>query len=135
MTRRTPAARAATSRLSVASTQLRFVATGSATERGTDAKAASWKTISTPAQALAHTAGSARSPSMNSIASRPARLARLPVMKLSTPRTDSPRSRSAAAIERPMKPAAPVTRYFGNSMIPVDEFYRQRAVPLRSESP
>ena len=44
---------------------------------------------------------------------RPTRLERLPVMKLSIPRTDSPRARSSAAMERPMKPAAPVTRYFG----------------------
>jgi len=78
--------------------------TGSATDRGTEASAALWKIMSTPAHARAHAAGSVRSPSINSIASRPIRLDRLPVMKLSMPRTVSPRATSAAAIERP--PAA-----------------------------
>jgi hypothetical protein len=35
-------------------------------------------------------------------------------MKLSIPRTTSPRASRAADIERPIKPAAPVTRYFAN---------------------
>ena len=30
------------------------------------------------------------------------------------PRTDSPRANSAAAIDRPINPAAPVTKYFAN---------------------
>ena len=51
---------------------------------------------------------------MNSISSRPARLLLLPVMKLSMPRTASPRFSNAAAIDRPMKPAAPVTRYLSH---------------------
>src|ERR1019366_2516600 len=99
---------------SVASTQHTFVDTGSSTERGTEARAASWKTTSTPSQAFAQTFGSARSPSRNSMASIPIRFSRLPVIKLSTPRTVSPRAKSAAAIERPMKPAAPVTKYLAN---------------------
>ena len=66
--------------------------------------------------------GSARSPSMNSMASRPARLARLPVMKLSTPRTDSPRASRAAAMERPMNPAAPVTTILGQVRSPGKEW-------------
>src|SRR6185437_3056418 len=117
-TRRTLASRAATSRFKVAVTQFTWVATGSATDRGTEAKAASWNTTSIPLHAAAHAAGSARSPSRNSMASRPARLARLPVMKLSTPRTDSPRASKAAAMDRPMNPAAPVTRYFANDVSP-----------------
>ena len=48
------------------------------------------------------------------MASNPIRLSRLPVIKLSTPRTVSPRAKSSAAIERPINPAAPVTRYLAN---------------------
>src|SRR5437660_70284 len=39
------------------------------------------------------------------------RFSRLPVEKLSLPRTSSPRSSRARTSEDPMKPAAPVTRY------------------------
>src|SRR5579863_4123864 len=66
---------------------------------------------SIPSHAWAHVAGSARSPPRNSIVSRPTRLVRFPVMKLSMPRTLSPRANSAAAMERPINPATPVTRY------------------------
>ena len=134
MTRRTPASRAATSTFNVALTQFTLVATGSATERGTEASAASWKTTSTPSHARAQVAASARSPSMNSIASRPARLFRLPVMKLSIPRTDSPRASKAAAMERPIKPPAPVTRYFAKSRSP-SGVNRRRGTPQFKSTP
>ena len=44
--------------------------------------------------------------------SRPARFARLPVEKLSSTRTSSPRSSSARTRFEPMKPAPPVTSTF-----------------------
>src|SRR6476660_7374653 len=64
-----------------------------------------------PAAACPATSASARSPSMNSAAAMQARLARLPVIRLSTTRTWCPRRRSSSARCEPMKPAPPVTRY------------------------
>src|SRR5580698_2699988 len=40
-------------------------------------------------------------------------------MKLSTPRTVSPRSSNAAAMDRPINPATPVTRYFGKLFLQI----------------
>src|SRR6266545_3831290 len=50
--------------------------------------------------------------------SRPSRLSRLPVEKLSRTRTSSPRSTSAATRFEPMNPAPPVTRTFTSPIFP-----------------
>ena len=64
-----------------------------------------------PPTARRATATSARSPSMNSTPGTCARFARLPVIRLSTTRTRSPRRASSSQRCDPMKPAPPVTRY------------------------
>ena len=50
--------------------QAAWLASGRSTLAGTEAKAASWKTQSTPSTARATTSASVTSPSMNSIRSR-----------------------------------------------------------------
>src|SRR5262249_30273280 len=65
--RLTPASRAATSTLSVASMLARFEVMGSETDRGTDRIAAWCSTYSMPATARAAKAKSARSPSTSSM--------------------------------------------------------------------
>jgi hypothetical protein len=60
-------------------------------------------------------------------------LARVPVMKLSMPRTFSPRANNSAAMERPMKPAAPVTRYFAKQISLTQDCTVEPALSFRQE--
>ena len=88
-----------------------LLAIGSASERGTDGMAASWKMRSMPSQARATAASSRTSPSMSSMSpATSARFSRLPEKKLSMTRTRSPRASSARTIDEPMNPAPPVTK-------------------------
>ena len=109
---------------------------GSCTERGTDRSAPWWKTSSTPRTAVCTRSYERRSPSTTST-SRPseARFARLPVEKLSSTRTSSPRSSSASTRFEPMNPAPPVTSTFGHgASVRHDVVVRgDRAGPLVAE--
>ena len=111
--RRTPSSRAASSTLSVPSMLTAVVVSGSWTERGTDGSAPWWKTTSAPRTAACTRSYERRSPSTSWTSfSRPARFVRLPVEKLSSTRTSSPRSSSARTTFDPMKPPPPVTSVF-----------------------
>ena len=104
---------AATRTWSVPVTFEALAPSGSATERGTERIAAWWKTAVTPRTARSTVARLLRSPRM--ILSRllpfaKARLARLPVEKLSSTRTRCPCASRRSTTCEPMKPAPPVTR-------------------------
>ena len=58
-----------------------------------------------------------------------ARFSRLPDEKLSMTRTPSPRAISARAIDEPMNPAPPVTRYRPMASVPPWEPPRDRGAP------
>src|ERR671934_1174692 len=112
-TRRTFSSRAASRTLSVPSTFTAAVVSGSCTDRGTEGSAPWWKTSSTPRVAACTRSYERSSPStISSSFASSARFARLPVEKLSSTRTSSPRSTSARARLEPMKPPPPVTRTF-----------------------
>src|SRR5262245_5358895 len=77
---------------------------------------------STPAVARASSRSSRMSPSRSSMRSaKSAMFSRRPVEKLSRMRTPSPRAISARAIDEPMNPAPPVTRYRPMASAPLRE--------------
>ena len=103
---------AAQSMLSVPRMLISLVVKGSSTERGTDGRAAWWKTTSTPSTARRQVSRSRMSPSTSSIRPRPdgpgsraSRSGNCPGRGRRWPR----RTSSSARCE-PMKPAPPVTR-------------------------
>lgn len=106
-----PAARAASSTLTVPVAFASWLAIGSLRDFGTDGRAAKCTTESQPSIALARVSGSSMEPSTNS-ASRPSKPLGSPVERSSITETEliPLLSRSRRQTFAPMKPAPPVTR-------------------------
>src|SRR5664280_672306 len=114
-----PWRRAASSTIMVPVALAWWVAMGSASERGTDGRAARWTTAWAPSMTASRSSSRRMEPSLSSTEGQPARFGREPVDRSSRATTWSTKSCWASIRHRlaPMNPAPPVTTTFTTGQI------------------